>query len=71
MSVSRKKATPKKRGRPATGRDPTMSLRMPPEIRSKVESWALTQGERLTLSKAIIRLIEQALDAASKRGRQK
>jgi hypothetical protein len=56
----------KKRGRPFTGvdnRDPVMSLRMPLDVRSKVESWAKAQDEKLTLSKAIVRLVEQALAA--------
>jgi hypothetical protein len=66
MGVSTEKATPKKKlGRPATGRDPTMSLRMPPELRSRVEAWAEIQG--LTVSKAICRLLDHALAAAPKR----
>ena len=65
MSKSREKAIPKKKGRPATGRDPTMSLRMPPAVRAKVESWAKAQNEKLTLSKAIIRLVCRGLAGES------
>ncbi len=39
-----------------------MSLRMPPELRSQVEDWA--EAQKLTLSKAICRLLEQALTVA-------
>lgn len=62
--VSRKKvipAEPKKRGRPATGRDPLIALRMPVEERQAVEGWAAKQPDKLSLSKAIRRLIERAL----------
>jgi hypothetical protein len=64
---------PKKRGRgrPATGRDPVVSLRMPPALRSEVESWAKTQTDKLTLAKAICRLIEAGLAVQPKRGRAK
>src|ERR1700730_9202224 len=34
---STKKVKPKKRGRPATGRDPIMALRVPPALRERVE----------------------------------
>jgi hypothetical protein len=61
MSTSRENAIPKKKGRPATGRDPTMSLRMPLHLRSEVEKWAASQGDNLTVSKAICRLVELGL----------
>jgi len=41
----------KKRGRPATGTQPLIALRMPPSERKAIEAWA-TQ-HKLTLSKAI------------------
>jgi hypothetical protein len=34
---------------------------MPPEIRTAVESWAQAREEKLTLSKAIVHLIERGL----------
>jgi hypothetical protein len=55
----------RKRGRP-TGRaeyDPIMSLRMPLALKSKVKDWAKGQDEKLSISKAICRLVEQALEA--------
>lgn len=57
-----KKAIPKlekKRGRPATGKDPVMSLRMPPEIRERAEDVADSKG--ITLSKAIIEVLAKHL----------
>jgi hypothetical protein len=74
VRVSRKKVIPtekKKRGRPATGRDPLIALRMPPEERQAVEAWAAEQPDKLSLSKAIRRLVSQALAAAPKRGKAK
>jgi hypothetical protein len=69
MTESREKVMPKRLGRPATGRDPVMSLRMPPAVRAKAESWAKTRG--LTLSKAIVSLVELGLAASAKRSRTK
>jgi hypothetical protein len=65
MRKSTEKVIPKKSGRPATGRDPVMSLRMPPEVRAKVESWKNAQNEKLSLSKAIIRLVMRGLAGES------
>jgi hypothetical protein len=59
----------KKRGRPATGRDPLIALRMPPEERQAVEAWAAKQADKLTLSKAIRALIERGLAAPAPRKR--
>jgi hypothetical protein len=62
----------KKRGRPATGTDPLIALRMPPEERQAVEAWAAKQPDKLTLSKAIRRLIQLGLDSpAAKPGRKR
>jgi hypothetical protein len=58
MRDTRKKVIPKKRGRPATGKDPVMSLRMPLELRARVEAWAADRG--LTVSKAICELLGRA-----------
>jgi hypothetical protein len=41
-----------------------MSLRMPVQLRSKVERWAKSQDDKPTLSKAICHLLERALDLA-------
>ena len=44
--------------------DPIMSLRMPIALKSKVKDWAKGQDDKLSISKAICRLVEQALAAA-------
>ena len=55
------RADPKKSGRPATGRDPIMALRMPPALRSDLENWAKRQPDNPSLSEALRQLLEWAL----------
>jgi hypothetical protein len=69
------KVTPKKRrGRPATGRDPHVTSRMPPGLLAEVEAWATANDT--TRSEAIRRLVELGLTVktparpASKPGRR-
>jgi hypothetical protein len=50
-----------KRGRPATGKTPTIALRATDEFRGTVERWAAKQGDKPTLSEAIRRLVEIGL----------
>lgn len=57
VSVKRKK----KRGRPATGRDPVTAIRLPDDLRVRVEAWATKQGDTPSRSEAIRRLIEMGL----------
>ena len=64
---STEKVTPKRPGRPATGRDPVLTLRFPPALRSAIEAWAKQQKDKPSRSEAIRRLIEFALAAKSKR----
>jgi Ribbon-helix-helix protein, copG family len=54
-------AKPKKRGRgrPATGRDPMIGLRLPKDEIARLDEWAKTNG--CTRSEAIRVLIERAL----------
>ena len=59
--------TPKKRGRPATGQDPVLTVRVPPVTRLAIENWAKQQKDRPSRSEAIRRLIEIALAAKPKR----
>jgi hypothetical protein len=61
MAKSIKKVGPKKRGRPATGKDPMMSLRMPKELTAAVEGWAVRQPDRPARSEAFRRLVEIGL----------
>ena len=56
-----KKTNSNKPGRRATGQDPVTSLRMPIALKSKIRAWA--SKRHLTVSKAICRLTEQALQA--------
>jgi hypothetical protein len=64
---STKKVKPKKRGRPATGRDPIMALRMPPALREDVEDWAARQPDNPSRSEALRRLVEMALKMKKRR----
>ena len=57
----------KKRGRPATGHDPVLTLRLSPATRIAVENWAKLQKDKPSRSEAIRRLIEIALVGKSKR----
>jgi hypothetical protein len=51
----------KKRGRPATGRDPLTALRLPPPLLKAVETWATKQTDEPNRSEAIRRLVERGL----------
>src|SRR5215467_14284111 len=55
------------RGRPATGQDPTLTVRLPMDLRSAIEAWAKQQKDRPSRSEAIRRLIEFGLTAKSNR----
>jgi hypothetical protein len=55
------KAKPKKRGRPATGRDPMMGFRASPVLRASIVKWAENQPDIPTLSEATRRLVELGL----------
>jgi hypothetical protein len=59
------KALAKKPGRPATGKDPMIGLRAPPELRKAIEAWASQQEDTPGLSEAIRRLVERGLNAQS------
>ena len=58
------KATPKKRGRPATGKDPQVNTRMPSELIVQVDRWAT--ANEVVRSEAIRRLVELGLKAKGK-----
>jgi hypothetical protein len=51
----------KQRGRPATGQDPVMALRLSPKLKSKVRAWANRREDKPSLSEAIRQLLEKAL----------
>jgi DNA-binding XRE family transcriptional regulator len=60
---SRKKVVPKRRGRPATGRDPVSAIRLSPTLKSKIDNWAKQQGDQPSRSGAIRRLLNLALNS--------
>jgi hypothetical protein len=59
MGTSTKKVTPKRRGRPATGKDPLVSTRMPTVLIADIDAWA--DRSDIKRSEAIRRLVEIAL----------
>ena len=63
MKTSTKKAIPKRRGRPATGKAPTRTLRLTDEFIADVDEWASEQADEPSRSEAIRRLVEIGLKA--------
>jgi hypothetical protein len=55
---------PKKRGRPATGKDPLLTIRAPAELIVLIDAWAAKDG--LARSEAVRRLVELGLKAKGK-----
>ena len=55
------RVTPKKRGRPATGKDPLLGFRAPIELHRAINAWRKRQPDRPSRSKAIRQLIERGL----------
>jgi Arc/MetJ-type ribon-helix-helix transcriptional regulator len=56
-------AKPKRQGRPATGKDSLVGVRLPPELIERIDTWAKREGAA-TRSDAIRRLVDQSLAAA-------
>jgi hypothetical protein len=61
-----KKAIPKKRGRPATGKAPSRTFRLDDEFMAALDAWAARQGDTPTRSEAIRRLVDLGLKAKGK-----
>jgi len=61
MKRSIKVVPKKRRGRPATGKDPHIAARMPPALIAEVEAWAAANDT--TRSDAFRRLVEIGLKA--------
>ena len=61
MGKSIKKVTPKKRGRPATGKDPVSTLRLSNELKASIDQWRDAQPGKPSRSAAIRMLVEMAL----------
>jgi hypothetical protein len=55
------KVIPKRRGRPATGKDPVTALRLSAQLALAIETWAKSQADTPTRSEAIRRLVEIGL----------
>ncbi|MFN3686748.1 ribbon-helix-helix protein, CopG family [Salinarimonas sp.] len=53
--------TPKKRGRPATGTDPHLSFRSPPEVTEAIERAAKAQTDTPSRSEMIRRIVTEWL----------
>ena len=64
MAKSIKVHPKKRRGRPATGKDPLVSARLPQELIDSVEAWATANSA--SRSEAIRRLVEIGLAGAKK-----
>jgi hypothetical protein len=59
--IPMKSTRKKKRGRPATGRDPVASIRISPQLRKNIDEWSSTQPDNPSLSEAVRRLVDHAL----------
>ena len=57
------KDNPKKRGRPATGKDPMVGARFPTALTDAVDAWAAKQDGNVSRADAIRRLVELGLKA--------
>src|ERR1035437_5682565 len=62
MKQSIKKAMPKKRGRPATGKAPSRTFRLSDEFMATLDGWAARQDDAPSRSEAIRRLVELGLE---------
>jgi hypothetical protein len=69
MAKSSKSVIPKKRGRPATGRDPLIAFRLPPETIAALTAWAARQLDNPSRSEALRRLIDLGMKAPTGRKR--
>ena len=63
MTKLSKKVKPKKRGRPATGKDPILGVRVPKALIVEIEDWSDSQGA--TRSEAVRLLLEMGLAASA------
>jgi len=55
-----------RRGRPATGKDPMVGVRMSEDIQGQIRAWASKQEDDPPLATAIRRLVEIGLRAKAK-----
>lgn len=52
---------PKKRGRPATGKDPLVGFRAPPELTEAIDAYAAQEPDKPARSEAIRRIVRDWL----------
>lgn len=64
--VNQDKKIAKNRGRPATGSNPTVGVRVPPELSDQIEEWRATQRPIPSIPEAIRRLVELGLKSKTK-----
>jgi hypothetical protein len=60
MSDASRKDRPRKGGRPATGRDPVIAIRIPEALCDQVDEWGAERG--MTRSASIRRWIENGVN---------
>jgi hypothetical protein len=63
------KVTPKRRGRPATGRDPFLTARVPQTVIDAIEDWAA--ASKISRSEAVRRLLEFGLTTQKRKAAAK
>ena len=63
-STTKKGIAKKKRGRPATGRDPVITMRLAPDLTARLDAWAANKG--ISRSDAIRDMIEVRLQHSGK-----
>jgi hypothetical protein len=63
MMAKSRKVISKKRGRPATGRNPVFAIRLPVELTAAIEKWA-ARNETASWSDTIRRLVELGLSGS-------
>ena len=63
MMTKSRKVISKKRGRPATGRNPVFAIRLPVELTAAIEKWA-ARNETASWSDTIRRLVELGLSGS-------
>jgi hypothetical protein len=61
---SSKRVLPKKRGRPAAGKDPMLTFRAPPDLIAQVEAWTKRRPAGMSRSEALRLLITMGLNVS-------
>jgi hypothetical protein len=66
IMVNQDKKIAKKRGRPATGTNPTVGVRVPAKLSDQIEEWRAKQRPIPSVPESIRRLIEIALKVSKR-----